>query len=340
MLLLVAMHSAYGQTGTPDPSFGNGGYKIVPYNLNGNNLAIFEGWSVIQQPDGKIVTAGTGYDYLPDRYVFAITRHLPNGDLDPSFSGDGIAYIDPLTGLSFDWTYSFARSLAIAPDGKLVITGHSYGATYNSSSGYYTYEYYTPVIRLNSDGTPDNTFDGDGIMLLDLSPVSYWEEGWGVAVQPDKKIVVNATAYSSSIGTGTMTITRLNENGTLDKSFNSSGIVRANFTNNWSQGFGLKLQPDGKIVAAGISYNPSNGTYDFAALRLNADGSHDNSFDGDGKVLVDLGVYDYCYSVDIDPNGKIVLGGTIYNGSNWDFAAVKLNANGSLDNSFDGDGKK
>ena len=100
----------------------------------------------------------------------------------------------------------------------------------------------------------------------------------------------------------------------------------------------VAIQSDGKIVAAGYSDNGSND--DFALVRYNTDGSLDTSFDSDGKVTTAIGSgTDQAFSVAIQSDGKIVAAGYSDNGSNDDFALVRYNTDGSLDTSFDSDGK-
>ena len=102
--------------------------------------------------------------------------------------------------------------------------------------------------------------------------------------------------------------------------------------------YSVAIQSDGKIVAAGDSNNGSNS--DFALVRYNTDGSLDTSFDSDGKVTTAIGSgTDEAYSVAIQSDGKIVAAGYSNNGSNNDFALVRYNTDGSLDTSFDSDGK-
>jgi uncharacterized delta-60 repeat protein len=97
-------------------------------------------------------------------------------------------------------------------------------------------------------------------------------------------------------------------------------------------------QADGKLVVAGYSWNGSND--DFALVRYNADGSLDTGFDGDGKVTTAIGTsYDEAFSVIQQADGKLVVAGYSHNGSNYDVALVRYNADGSLDTGFDGDGK-
>jgi uncharacterized delta-60 repeat protein len=98
------------------------------------------------------------------------------------------------------------------------------------------------------------------------------------------------------------------------------------------------LQPDGKIVAGGYSYTGSS--YAFAVVRYNSDGSLDNSFDGDGKVTTAVGtIIDQIRSVALQSDGKILAFGRSNDGNNNRFALARYNSDGSLDNSFDGDGK-
>src|SRR5687768_8915063 len=89
------------------------------------------------------------------------------------------------------------------------------------------------------------------------------------------------------------------------------------------------VQPDGKIVVVGTSND------DFALVRLHPDGSLDTSFDGDGKVFTTFGAIEAGRSVALHADGKIVVGGT----ANGNFALARYNADGSLDTTFDGDGR-
>ena len=98
------------------------------------------------------------------------------------------------------------------------------------------------------------------------------------------------------------------------------------------------VQPDGKIVVAGNSYNGTH--YDFAVVRYSADGSRDSSFNGNGKVTTDFdGSDDYGSSVAVQGDGKIVVAGSSGAGSNHKFAVARYNSNGSLDTTFNSTGK-
>lgn len=105
-------------------------------------------------------------------------------------------------------------------------------------------------------------------------------------------------------------------------------------SSNLQVGTGLAIQPDGKIIIVGhVSTNSS----DFAVARYNPDGSLDSSFDVDGKLFIDLGGTDVALNVAVQQDGKIIIAGSSYAGSNLNL--VRINANGSIDTTFDVDGK-
>jgi uncharacterized delta-60 repeat protein len=178
-------------------------------------------------------------------------------------------------------------------------------------------------------GSLDPTFDGDGMVTTDFGS---YEVAKSVAIQTDGKIV--AAGYYDSTR---FALVRYNTDGSLDTTFGSGGKVITQIGDH-SVAHSVAVQTDGKIVAAGFSYNGSYG--DFALARYNADGSLDTTFDGDGKVTTPIGASDdIAYSITIQTDGKIVAAGSSYNGQNRDFALVRYNPDGSLDTTFDGDGK-
>ncbi len=121
--------------------------------------------------------------------------------------------------------------------------------------------------------------------------------------------------------------------GELDSTFGGDGIVTTGIGNSNDEALSVAVQPDGKIVAAGESFNGTD--YDFGLVRYNADGSLDISFGTNGKVTTAIGLAgDWAYSVVIQPDGKILAGGRSWNDTNSDFALVRYNADGNLDNNF------
>ena len=126
--------------------------------------------------------------------------------------------------------------------------------------------------------------------------------------------------------------------GSLDPSFDVDGKVVTQIGSGSDAATAVVLQSDGKIVAAGYSHNGAN--LDFALVRYNSNGSLDMSFDSDGKVTTPIGSSDdYAYAVVLQSDGKIVVVGYGNTGTNTDVVLVRYDLDGSLDTTFDGDGK-
>jgi uncharacterized delta-60 repeat protein len=163
------------------------------------------------------------------------------------------------------------------------------------------------LVRYMADGGLDNSFDGDGKVVL-TTPTSSIS---GLALQRDGKIV----------SAGGSSVTRFNSNGSLDTSFGSGGNAVPSFQ---PQGFAaaVAVQPDGKIVAGGSRGFPNN----FALARFQQGGSLDMTFGSGGMVETDLGAGDDVgWDLGIAPDGKIVLAGMSRPTSDgpFDFAVVR-----------------
>lgn len=181
----------------------------------------------------------------------------------------------------------------------------------------------------------DNTFGNNGVVTTSVSNKS--TSGWAIKTQSDGKILIAGTY--GVMNNGDFVIIRYNTNGSIDNSFGNSGISTVTVSNGHDVPWSLDIQSDGKIIVAGTSY--ISGSNDFAIVRLNTNGSLDNSFDTDGIVTVDFNSSsdDQCYSIGIQSDGKIVAAGWSTTSSVSIVASLRLNTNGSLDTSFDIDGK-
>src|SRR5262245_46840339 len=128
--------------------------------------------------------------------------------------------------------------------------------------------------------------------------------------------------------------------GALDPGFGTGGKVTTALGSLNDYAYGLTLQPDGKIVAAGTSINGVT-LGDFALARYSPNGTLDPSFNGTGKVTTAIGPsWDVAWALARQPDGKLVAAGGSNNGSNFDFALARYNPNGSLDTTFNGTGDR
>jgi uncharacterized delta-60 repeat protein len=244
------------------------------------------------------------------------------GSLDATFDGDGRVITDlgsPEEG---------AEQLAIQPDGKIVVVA--------SSRDQDTFVTTWVLIRYDSSGALDPTFDGDGILVVHgMTPND-------VAVQSDGKIVVAGLA-NIDLGDAVATdfaVARFNPGGTPDTTFSDDGIATADFNGGEDIGLAVALQTDGKIVVVG-STAPNFTGRDFAIARFNDGGTLDTSFSGDGLLRMSLfGGNDRANAVAIQTNGRIVVAGETHGAfDSSDFGLARFRADGRRDLSFSGDGK-
>jgi uncharacterized delta-60 repeat protein len=291
--------AALAAPGDLDPSFGSGGKATL--NPGGGEDGAGD---VAIQPDGKIVVAG--WDSDDDELVLA--RYLTNGTLDTSFGGgDGIASTDLLS----------YGAIALTPDGSIMVA---------SGDGDFI------LARFTSAGALDTSFGGgDGIVQIGFSGNDYASD---IIRQSDGKLLVSGEGGPAE----DFALARFNADGTLDTSFGGGdGKVTTDFGSyDWTSG--LALQQDGKIVAVGgtlFGGVPANES-DFAVARYQPDGSLDTGFSGDGKATLGFDGFDSASSAAIQPNGKIVVGGTGVLAGKMHVTLVRYLANGTLDPGFGG----
>jgi len=268
--------------------------------------------------------SGTGYLVgSADAATVDILDNDPPGAFDTGFGDAG-----SLSTTDLGYT-ECGQAVAVQADGKVVVAG--YGESCSCSG------YDFVVARYNTDLTLDATFGTGGVVYTDIE--YGYDYARSVAIQSDGKIVVAGHGYSCSSYGEDFAVVRYLADGQLDSSFGSGGIVMTDL-GGMDYAHGVAIQSDGKVVVAGYSQSSCSCASDFAAVRYNADGSLDTSFDTDGIVTTDLGGYsDRAYGVAIQSDGKVVLGGqTDVNCGYYDFAAVRYDSNGSLDTAFDGDG--
>ncbi len=306
----------YNANGTLDASFGIGG-KVTTSVGSGADLA----QAVVVQADGKIVVAG--YSEIGSTWAFAIVRYNPDGCLDPSFNGSGKV----LTRFGSD--RDFALCVAVQSDGKILVGGNTnYIVAFSGDIA---------LARYNTDGSLDATFNGTGKVTTPASNTD--AEGRSVVVLSDGKILVAGRGTGAGLS-GDIVLVRYQSDGSLDPTFNGTGVATADVYGQQDQSFSLAVQSDGKIVVAGQS--GLEGFTRIAVVRFESGGGLDASFNGTGTLTTAVGSgYDSALGVAIQSDGKIVVGGYSQRSIDYDFAVVRYYPNGSLDTSFgpNSDGK-
>jgi uncharacterized delta-60 repeat protein len=284
-----------------DSSFGSGGKVITSLDIYGD-----KGNAMAIQSDGKILLGGSSQNSFTSA-DFALVRYHDDGTLDTTFGIAGKVK----TAIE---SYSEGQSIAIQNDGKILLGGFS--------------PWFINLARYNSDGNLDTTFGTGGKVITDI--IGYYaEQCKSVAIQNDGKIVIGGDAKHITNDSAYLLLARYNVNGTLDSSFGNQGQVVARA----GLGYTLAIQNDGKILLGGAS------NFNFALVRYNTDGTLDNSFGVNGEVITSVGISAEANTLLMQSDGKILLGGYAYNANFSDFASVRYNSNGALDNGFGVAGK-
>jgi uncharacterized delta-60 repeat protein len=298
------------QDGLPDLSFGDNGKVVTDpqtpgvVNVERQKITVIA-QNKIYQVFSFSVIAGAPSD-------FGIMRYTEDGEPDLSFGTNGVVITD-MGG------NDFATALTVLSDGSFIVSGYSLGGTSGSFA----------MAKYSSTGILDGGFGTGGKVLTAIGDQAL---SYGIQVQADGKIIL--AGFSRLAGVNRFTFARYEANGTLDTGFGTNGITTLNAGTGDSGAYSLALKSDGKIVATGYALD-ALGQYFFAVVQLTTSGIADVSFDTDGIQTTSIGgVDDAASAVLIQADGKILVGGQSLQGTDYDFALVRYNADGSLDNSF------
>jgi uncharacterized delta-60 repeat protein len=374
LFLLLAGTASAAAPGTPDSSFGRGGFAG---SSTGSRL-----FAAAVQGDGKLVaagqsTGGAGPDVL-------LARFTSSGALDPSFGHGGLASGPIISGA--EDIYSLARAVAVQPDGKIVVVGKVTSSDGSGRDGIL-------IERFNSNGTLDTGFGTGGVVVLFGTQFG---DGYAVAVEAGGQIVATGSADAAGSGgtTPRVAVARLTSSGKPDASFgsggtkvvdlgaysyalavalakngeiiisgsqapglqvpnallagfNSLGDLTFAYAHQYARGAAssafnaVAVQPDGRIVAAGAATDGNSGA-DAIVARFTAGGVPDSSF-GSGGVsyltsaqnLIGTGNgVPGANGVSIAGNGDIIIAGTTADGLLTDGALWALTPSGGLDSRF------
>lgn len=321
-LLLVA--AAAATPGQLDASFGTGGKVGGP--LSSRQIT----YALGIQSGGKLVVAGassgSGSSVNLVRLGFGLSRYTASGALDTTFGPSRTGRVRTLLGPKADE----AHALVVQSNGKLVVAG----VTKSTGTGFAI-----AVVRYNANGSRDTGF-GPTHSGIVRTPVGANAQAFALAQQPDGKLVAAGSTFNGS--NTDFAIVRYTAIGSLDSTFGTGGIVTTPIGTGADIAYAVAVQPDGKIVAAGLRSNASKTghNYDIALVRYNANGSLDTGFGTGGKVRTTVGPSDdVARALVIQPDGKLAIAGfSVINGVGGS-VLVRYKPDGSLDPSFGSGGK-
>jgi len=343
-----------------DPGFGSGGIKLVDFNGNDDRAR-----AVLLQPDGKILVAGSARAANGVVTTFALARLNPDGSLDETF-GQGGRVTTPVGSIS-----AAAMAMALQPDGRIVLAGTAFiGSNFHIAAARYHVDgsldtdfaggvvsvplgqtsggqavaiqqdgaiviagttsdsqFDFAVVRLNPDGSLDSRFDADGKVVIDFG--GGHDAANAVAIRADGRIVIAGHATGTGVPAFALAVVE------SDGQVGSFGLIR-DAANGVGAARALHIQPDDRLVLAG--YVAKGGFDEFALTRYTASGGADGTFNGTGRLHIDLAAGDdEAHAIAASGTSGWALAGRSFNGANMDFAVARCTTDGEIDTSF-GDG--
>lgn len=358
---VVMIAAKYNADGSLDTTFDTDGKVTTTFGTGTNSYGVF----VSANSDGKITVAGTVFTSNNTLINFGLVQYNANGSLDTGFDGDGkaLSLIDDgfyaIKSISKDasgkylvnfndgnpFNYSVIRkyNADISLDASFGINGQ-----FNTlNSGYGMAEYITAtsdskiimlrsftfgLIKYNTNGTLDTTFDTDGIVITEFEYST--DELKKIIVLPNDKIIAIGTsryrqpnnAYFSNI-----VLSKYNSDGSLDTSFGNLGKVYSVFGENVYTIMNAFVQTDGKILVNAYYYVFPSYDPIYELIRYNSDGSLDTTFGTNGKIATSSGVFSLINPVD----GKLLfVSGNYLPSGDYEHIIKKYNNNGSIDAVF------
>ena len=264
-----------------------------------NNISTNNGWELYYDNQGVIYFGGresnAAYIYVTSSMTVDSGSFNYSGNIDSSF----------VYGTGFNLA---VRTMTVQSDGKILVGGDftNYQSVYAGK-----------VIRLNADGSKDNSF---------VFGTGFNSDVLGISVQSDGKILV-VGGFTTYNNTSASCIIRLNANGSVDSTF----VSGSGFTNSVNC---VAIQSDGKILVGG-PFQTYNGISANGIIRLNSDGTKDTSFVY-GTGFIKIGSTAGLRQIKLQSDGKILCIGSAdtYNGTTSMNNIIRLNSDGSVDTSF------
>ncbi len=293
----------YNENGTLDTEWNGTGTLITAMGRFDDGVS-----AIVQQRDGKVLVAGTcdnGYN------VFCAVRYNGNGTLDTSWNGTGKV----LTQLSGNGGWSTATTMALQPDGKVLLAGFCTSGSNNDFC----------ALRYNADGTLDLNWNGTGKVITPVGRST--DDAHAIALQRDGKVLLAGRCFNGT--ENVFCVLRYLADGRVDIAWNATGSVMMPIGNGLFAGANaLALQADDKVIVAGECGSGSISA--FCTQRYQIDGTLDTSWGALGKTITPIGRDGVVHSVVVQRDGKVIVAGECFNVT-VDFCTIRYNSDGTLD---------
>ena len=289
----------FNADGSPDATFGTNGIVVT-------NPGVYDtAYAVSLLGNGKILVAGqSGYPGAEQPNGITLQQFNSDGTIDTSFGNNGLVrtfYTTAEVPSNYGGVGNVAaRDVVVQSDGKILVAGQTLELNNKFA-----------VVRYHSDGSLDTSFDIDGRVSTSLGNGRSYATS--MALQGDGKLIVGGYFLANTGGGHDFALARYNTDGSLDTSFNGDGKVVLDFGGSNDFVYDVKVQSDGAIVVTGSVGNA------LAVARFNPDGTADASFGTAGLVTTTVQATSSGSEVVIQPNGGIVVAGTVNNGNGNQF---------------------
>jgi uncharacterized delta-60 repeat protein len=296
--------------GDLDASFGSGG--VIDGVIGGVSDWISQ---VSIRSGGTLLAAGTAHNGAD--YDFALLRFTASGNLDTTFGDHGSKMIQMSSG------NDDCSGLVVQPDGRIILAGSSGG-------------YASPCIalaRFLPDGALDDDFGTAGKVYATIPGGAMYANS--IALLPDGAILTAGETYNGSVYS--IGLAKFTKDGDLDTSFGVNGIVSIAVGTDDSSASAMVVQPDGKIIVAGMGNDGTNTCCLLA--RLESSGQLDSGFGDSGTCLIPSGPSDsWLSAVVLQEDGKILAAGECIVDSFSTGVLLRLTSSGNLDTAFGTEG--
>lgn len=302
----------YDADGDPDLSFGNAGLTQIDFSLGGNDY----GYAIEPLDDGKFLI--TGSVFTNEGSDAFICRLLEDGSMDTSFGTGGQGYTFLNAGAM---TNATGRDIAVQSDNSILLVCSVNGGVTNSDLA---------VFKLTQGGGLDVTFAANGVSMMDVLGFNAVDVPESIDLLPDGRMAIGG---HSTTDTRVAFVVMLNSFGIIDNGFNGTGYYVYNLSQINQRTMAINAET-GKIIAAG--FTASGADSDGFVIRLNLDGTLDNTFGSGGIVTSDIGMSNgvILQNIHLLDGGNLLITGHVAGQSLNGPYALMLNQNGSAVSDF------
>jgi uncharacterized delta-60 repeat protein len=300
----------YLADGSFDPAFGTGGH--FNYSMGVETGA----YKCIIKENGKILICGYTTDYAT--YGLLILQLNEEGTPDPDFGSNGVVVAETSP------AEKNAYAMALQDDNKILLAGYSVNSDYRNAP---------MVLRFTESGVLDTSFGTDGIATIPITEID--NDFSAVSVQSDGKIIA-AGHISNGLSWFSLLVARFDDNGQLDPTYGTGGVINLNLGNVDDEFFDMQLTSDDEAILAGFTVSQSDLYYHLLLMKFDASGYPVLSFGLDGYTIYGDVPYTFGDALVLQPDGKILVAGCTgdLTPANNDWAVWRFNSDGNLDNSF------